>query len=667
MSLTADPADVAAWERRPTTTLDAFQLIADGVTAVGGFGVAAISVVRGPYLVVEAVSGSEEARAQLQGTRITVQELLDEISVADDWGAFRFLPHDRIDPDNDNLGWVPDLEPLDVEDAWHPLDLLVAPLCDAEGEMVGMLSIDLPVDGRRPGPEQRRILDAYAQQASRAALTALEGEVLAEQVRLADAAREIVRNISTELSLEALLEACNEAVVDGFGAVGLWIQTFDSLGAPGSGRIWAPEGIEVSVPDVMRSIAEFSAHDTWRRQTVDVVRVGDPESLLPDPERDIVYAYLAELDVASMLFVPLGAGQECVGALSLTRGPDHRDWSPVEVSAARDIGLDIGRAVLNARTYERERELVAELQALDTYKSRLVSTLSHELKNPLTSIGGHLELLEILGLADTEPQARVSLDAIDRGVQRLRRLVGDLMMLAKVGDPATPLIAGQVDLVAILEEVSTCSRSAPAVVASSCGRRTPAALRSCSATPASSTSWSPTWWATRSSTPSPAGRSPCRCSRATARSCSRSPTPASASPRRTRSGSSPSSSGRATPWPWLSRAPAWASPSSPGSSPATAGACSWRRSWAPAARSASCCRSTSPPSSSVRLAPGPVPLPPEPPGPGPGPAHRSPSPSSLASRCSRSPSRPSSSALTASSSVPTASSSVRRRAASTPP
>ena len=99
MSLTADPAEVAAWERRPATLLDAFQLIADGVTAVGGFGVAAISVVRGPYLVVEAVSGSDEARAQLQGTRTTVTELLDEISVADDWGSFRFLPHDRIDPD----------------------------------------------------------------------------------------------------------------------------------------------------------------------------------------------------------------------------------------------------------------------------------------------------------------------------------------------------------------------------------------------------------------------------------------------------------------------------------------------------------------------------------------------------------------------------------------
>ena len=119
------------------------------MTAVGGFGVAAISVVRGPHLVVEAVSGSDEARAQLQGTRTTGRRSCSTRSRSPTTGAsFRFLPHDRIDPDNDNLGWVPDLEPLDVEDAWHPLDLLVAPLRDAEGEMVGH-AVHRPA-GRRP-------------------------------------------------------------------------------------------------------------------------------------------------------------------------------------------------------------------------------------------------------------------------------------------------------------------------------------------------------------------------------------------------------------------------------------------------------------------------------------------------------------------------------------
>ena len=444
MSLTADPA------RRSTESLDAFQMIADGITSIGGFGVAAISVVRGSDLVVEAISGNDEAREQLSGARTPIENMLDEIALADDWGAFRFLPHDRIDPDKDDLGWVPDLEPLDVEDAWHPLDLLVAPLHDDLGELVGMLSIDLPADGRRPGPAQRQFLDAYAAQAARAVLAALDHETLTEQVRLAEAARDIVRRMSTELTMETLLAACNEAMSEGFGAAGLWLQTFDAVGRPGSGRVWAPEGVEIDIPDDLRAIAEASAYDAWRRQSVDVVRVGEDNPLLPPNARALVYDFLTSIDVASMLFVPLGAAQECVGALVMTRGAEDPEWSPVEVDAAGDIGLDVGRAVLNARTFERERELVSELKALDTYKSQLVSTLSHELKNPLAAISAHLELLEESPVA---PETRFSLDAIDRGVLRLCRMVDDLMMLAKVGDPATPLIAEPVDLRGVVDEV----------------------------------------------------------------------------------------------------------------------------------------------------------------------------------------------------------------------
>ena len=71
-----------------------------------------------------------------------------------------------------------------------------------------------------------------------------------------------------------------------------------------------------------------------------------------------------------------------------------------EAAAALDIGHDLGRAILNARTFEREHQLVEELQALDTYKSQLIATVSHELKNPLTSIIGHLEMLESLTRPD---------------------------------------------------------------------------------------------------------------------------------------------------------------------------------------------------------------------------------------------------------------------------
>ncbi len=83
-----------------------------------------------------------------------------------------------------------------------------------------------------------------------------------------------------------------------------------------------------------------------------------------------------------------------MGSLVLMRSDPDREWTDVECAALLDIGHDLGRAALNARTFEREHALVAELQALDTYKSQLIATVSHELKSPLTTVAGHLEMLE---------------------------------------------------------------------------------------------------------------------------------------------------------------------------------------------------------------------------------------------------------------------------------
>ncbi|MFC6342140.1 hypothetical protein ACFP8W_09140, partial [Nocardioides hankookensis] len=126
---------------------DTLQLIAEGVTEVAGFGIAAISVVRQDgALESVAVAGSEEARAELEGTRSTEARLLEELAKADDWGLLRFVPHERTDEGaGDTWGWVPDYEPIDAPDAWHPLDLLIAPLYDDDGLLRGTLAMDLPV------------------------------------------------------------------------------------------------------------------------------------------------------------------------------------------------------------------------------------------------------------------------------------------------------------------------------------------------------------------------------------------------------------------------------------------------------------------------------------------------------------------------------------------
>ena len=448
--LSATPAD--GWS--DASSRDALVLIAEGVTELAGFGIAAISVTREDgKLEVMAVAGSKEAREQLQGRRTPIDRLMAEIEKADEWGLLRFVPHERLDPDaGESWGWVPDVKPLDLPDAWHPMDLLVALLHDDQGVLRGTMSMDLPKDGRRPGKGQRAVLQKYAEQAGRAVVTALEREALATRVRLAEAARKIVRSASTGVgfSVERVISESRDALAEGFQAHGMWIQTFDEDGR-GTGAIYSADGSQIQLPVELVGIAEQAARRAWAVQRVEVVARNRPFGpTITSAQGELVLTFLDTIGLGSMLFAPLGAGPECLGNLVLTRLPGAPEWSEVEAATALDIGHDLGRAVLNSRAFEREHQLVEELQAVDTYKSQLIATVAHELKNPLTAIVGHLEMLEG---SDASEAIAGSLTAMDRGAQRMVRVIDDLLLLAKVGDPHTPVIAAPIDLHAIVDDV----------------------------------------------------------------------------------------------------------------------------------------------------------------------------------------------------------------------
>lgn len=430
-----------AWSR--TALQDALQQIAEGVTEVAGFGVAAVSVLResGEFEVV-AVAGSDDCRETLLGNFTPLSDIEAELAVAEEWGRLRFVPHERL-PEGVALGWIPDEEPLDVENAWHPLDLLVAPLLDDDGRWRGLLAVDLPEDGLRPDEARRRTLELYAVQAGRALTSAVERQRLVEQVQLASAARTIVRKASARLNFEQIIAECQQAIVDGFGAQGMWIRIFDE--ADTSGRMYTAEGDEAPMTDEIVRIANETAMRCWAEQTVGLVsrRRATVRPALGGEDERAVMEYVEGLGMSSLLFVPLGAGAECLGNLAIARGQGQPEWTDVETDAALDIGHDLGRALANARLFEREERLVDELRQLDGYKSRLISTISHELKNPLTAIQGHLEMLDE---SDVQPSVRHALDAIGRSAGRVSRIVEDLLVLSRVENPSRPFARVPVDL-----------------------------------------------------------------------------------------------------------------------------------------------------------------------------------------------------------------------------
>ena len=141
------------------------QAVADGVVEGLGFGVAVVNLVHdADFVQVVAVAGSEEATATL-GETGTLAGWAKALAAADKWGGLRFVPHDHF-ADDDLPTCVPDIPVSDDPEAWHPMDALFRPPESATGELIGILSVDLPIDGRRPGPLQQELLEMFAVQAA---------------------------------------------------------------------------------------------------------------------------------------------------------------------------------------------------------------------------------------------------------------------------------------------------------------------------------------------------------------------------------------------------------------------------------------------------------------------------------------------------------------------
>ncbi|MFJ5999927.1 ATP-binding protein [Streptomyces sp. NPDC092370] len=140
----------------------------------------------------------------------------------------------------------------------------------------------------------------------------------------------------------------------------------------------------------------------------------------------------ARLGLHAVAVVPLGVGDEPLGAICLARTRTDRPWQSVEVETAEAMAVGVARALHTSMLYEQEARLVEELRALDRAKSDFLSTVSHELRTPLTSIVGYVELLtdEETGPL-TAPQHKM-LDVIARNAHRLRALIEDLLTLSRI-------------------------------------------------------------------------------------------------------------------------------------------------------------------------------------------------------------------------------------------
>jgi len=228
---------------RIASSLDLQETLEEVVQAVVdhlGFGAAVINlVVPGDMFEVVAAAGPQEAAAVLLGTRASTEAWHALLAACESWGELRFLDH-RSDQRAARAlaGWIPPADPLDTPDAWHPDDMLLAPLRAGSGALIGVLSVDLPEGGRRPGRSRCQLLEQFAAYAALAIQNSRVHTLVADSEQLFramfDRSPIAIALLAGDRTVTRVNAAYEQLV--GRAAADLIGQRAAELGQPGPGR-----------------------------------------------------------------------------------------------------------------------------------------------------------------------------------------------------------------------------------------------------------------------------------------------------------------------------------------------------------------------------------------------------------------------------------------------
>ncbi|MFL5959880.1 MAG: diguanylate cyclase domain-containing protein [Gaiellaceae bacterium] len=176
-----------------------------------GYGTVAVNLYRPSWddFEVTTVYGNEEARAALLGNS----------RPGDDWtvllsdrferrGAY-VVPSGAVDWSSLGPSYVPQGERASDPGAWDPEDALFVAMRDQQGRLLGIISVDEPLSGRRPSDEELDVLVALADHAALALEAAREGAESSRHQRALEELLAVSSRITGETSnAEILRRVC---------------------------------------------------------------------------------------------------------------------------------------------------------------------------------------------------------------------------------------------------------------------------------------------------------------------------------------------------------------------------------------------------------------------------------------------------------------------------
>ncbi|KGF73643.1 hypothetical protein DO97_15120 [Neosynechococcus sphagnicola sy1] len=276
-------------------------------------------------------------------------------------------------------------------------------------------------------------------------------QILQQQTEQERLLRLIIQNIHRSLDLEEVLTAVLTETRQTFQADRVAIYQFHpdwsgTFVAESVGEGWVP----LVSPDIPKVWEDTYLQETQggRYQNNETFQVNDIYTI---GHTQCHIDLLEQFQARAYAIAPIFLDEKLWGLLATFQNSGPRNWQDWEINLLQQISLQTAIALRQSHLYQASQAQVRELERLSQLKDDFLSTVSHELRSPMSSIKMATQMLELtlnpLGILADEsaPISRYFRILREEGKREID-LINDLLDLARLDAGTEPLNLSMITL-----------------------------------------------------------------------------------------------------------------------------------------------------------------------------------------------------------------------------
>lgn len=166
----------------------------------------------------------------------------------------------------------------------------------------------------------------------------------------------------------------------------------------------------------------------------------------------VLSEFFSKEGLVSYLGLPLIAGEENLGVLSILTKEEHQ-FTDDEIEFLSTLANQAAAAVHNTQLYAQIRNQAIQLQKADNAKEEFLGFVSHELKTPLNTLLGYVELMRDGMFGEINQEQGNALAKVAGCSQELLTMINSLLEARKIEAGAGGLVKDEVNLGDFLNEL----------------------------------------------------------------------------------------------------------------------------------------------------------------------------------------------------------------------